>query len=130
LKLSNIDQPSEEKITIVLLLGTMAASYEIQPFQTSMPSILERIAGPLLAMISPLSRRERLALRQAQKKRQLDVLGHELRQQKLNGEPVGHRRLKTLMLAAGTSRGKTIRLLKELGARPSSRKGEELWTLE
>ena len=108
----------------------MAASYEIQPFQTSMPSILERIAGPLLAMISPLSRRERLALRQAQKKRQLDVLGHELRQQKLNGEPVGHRRLKTLMLAAGTSRGKTIRLLKELGARPSSRKGEELWTLE
>jgi hypothetical protein len=34
------------------------------------------------------------------------------------------------MLAAGTGRSKTIRLHKELGARRSSRKKEELWTLE
>jgi len=95
-----------------------------------MPSIFSRIAGPLKTIFSPMSRRERIALRLALKTRQLEILDHELKQKKLSGEPVGHRRLKTLMLAAGTSRSKTIRLLRELGARPSSRKGEELWTLE
>jgi hypothetical protein len=95
-----------------------------------MPSLFTRFVGRLTLMVSPTGRRERLAQRQAIKTRQLELLEHELKQKKLSGEPVGHRRLKTLMLAAGTGRSKTIRLLKELGARRSSRKKEELWTLE
>lgn len=93
-------------------------------------SVFTRLVGRLTLMVSPLSRRERLAQRQAMETRQLGLLEHELKQKMLTGEPVGPRRLKTLVLAAGTSRRKTIRLLKKLGARRCPGRKEEFWILE
>ncbi len=52
----------------------------------------------------------------------------ELSQTQVDGRPVTHRRLESLMLATGTGKTETIRLLREIGARPSSRRGAKLWT--
>ena len=57
-----------------------------------------------------------------------EVLEAELRSRRIDGKPVTHRRLETLMLSAGTQKRETVRLLRELGARPSSRHGSRLWT--
>ncbi|MES2708790.1 MAG: hypothetical protein V4726_19500 [Verrucomicrobiota bacterium] len=57
-----------------------------------------------------------------------EVLSAELKSTRVDGKPVTHRRLETLMLAAGTGKQETIRLLRGLGARPSSRHGLRLWT--
>ena len=57
------------------------------------------------------------------------VLLREMKHERIDGRPVTHRRLESLMTAAGTSKRDTIRLLKEIGARPSGRHGTKVWTL-
>lgn len=79
----------------------------------------------------------RLRPRSVEEKRSADtreekarkVLLSELSQRRTDGKAVSHRRLETLMLAANTQRSETIRLLRKIGARPSSRWGEKWWTL-
>lgn len=58
------------------------------------------------------------------------VLTAELSQTQVDGRPVTHRRLESLIRATGAGKRETIQLLREIGARPSRRRGSELWTLE
>ena len=57
------------------------------------------------------------------------VLLLEMKHERIDGRPVTHRRLESLMSAAGTGKRDTIRLLKEIGARPSGRHGTKVWTI-
>lgn len=83
----------------------------------------------ILSLLKPKTPEEINASRE-RLQRAREVLSAELRNRRVDGKPVTHRRLETLMLAAGTGRKETVRLLRELGARPSSRHGEKLWTRE
>jgi hypothetical protein len=47
----------------------------------------------------------------------------------IDGRPVTHRRIETLMLITRIDKRRTIRLLREIGARPSSRFGSGIWTM-
>jgi hypothetical protein len=58
------------------------------------------------------------------------ILRTELETHRVDGKPVTHRRLESLMLTAGTPRRQTIQLLREIGARPSKRRGAKFWTLK
>ncbi|MES2708817.1 MAG: hypothetical protein V4726_19640 [Verrucomicrobiota bacterium] len=79
--------------------------------------------------LKPKSVEEKQAIKAMQEKARI-ILTSELSQQWTDGKPVSHRRLESLMLAADTDRKETIRLLREIGARPSSRRGgARLWTL-
>jgi len=95
-----------------------------------MIKLLQRFTGQILNLVSPATRREERAAREAQLQRRQEILLAELSQEKLSGKPVGYRRLESLMLVAGTNRRETVRILKKLGARPSSRKGKQYWTLK
>lgn len=57
------------------------------------------------------------------------ILRAELSQNNVRGERISHRRLPSLMKAAGTGRRETIRHLRAIGARPSSKLGLRVWTL-
>jgi hypothetical protein len=57
------------------------------------------------------------------------LLTIELNSKTLDGRQLTHRRLETLMLVTGLNRKETIRLLREIGARPSGRFRAEIWTL-
>ena len=82
----------------------------------------------MLNMVSPAARREQQAARKAQLQWRQEILLWELSQAKLSGKPIAYRRLDSLMLAAGTNRSQTVQLLKQLGARPCSRRGRRYWT--
>ncbi|MDB6136154.1 MAG: hypothetical protein JWM59_4397 [Verrucomicrobiales bacterium] len=58
------------------------------------------------------------------------VLTAELSQTQVDGRPVTHRRLESLIRATGAGKRETVQLLREIGARPSRRRGSELWTME
>ncbi len=86
-------------------------------------------AKKCLQLLKPMSAGERQEMK-ARVEKARGILTLELSQQWTDGKPVSHRRLESLMLAAGTGRKETIRLLREIGARPSSRRsGARLWTL-
>lgn len=57
------------------------------------------------------------------------ILKFELALTQVDGRPVTHRRLESLMLATGAGKKETVRLLREIGARPSGRHGDRIWTL-
>lgn len=57
------------------------------------------------------------------------ILRAELSRTSVQGKPVTHRRLLSLMEAARAGRSETIRHLREIGARPSTRLGGKVWTL-
>lgn len=54
----------------------------------------------------------------------------ELQTVRVDGKPVTHRRLESLMLTAGTGKRQTKKLLRAIGARPSKRRGAKFWTLK
>lgn len=58
------------------------------------------------------------------------ILRSEMTQDTLDGRQLTHRRLETLMLVTGLSKKETVRLLRDIGARPSSRHGSKIWTLK
>ncbi|RYD38115.1 MAG: hypothetical protein EOP86_01745 [Verrucomicrobiaceae bacterium] len=58
------------------------------------------------------------------------VLTAELSQTQVDGRPVTHRRLESLIRATGAGKRETVQLLREIGARPSRRRGSDLWTME
>lgn len=57
------------------------------------------------------------------------ILKAELSRTQVDGRPVSHRRLESLMQAAETGKRETVLLLRQIGARPSSRHGNKVWTL-
>lgn len=57
------------------------------------------------------------------------ILRAELSQTSIDGKPITHRRLLSLMLTAGAEKKETIQRLREIGARPSARLGNKVWTL-
>ena len=58
------------------------------------------------------------------------ILRMEMTQDTLDGRQVTHRRLESLVLATGAGKKETIRTLRAIGARPSSRHGSKIWTLK
>ena len=58
------------------------------------------------------------------------LLLSELQTSRVNGKPVTHRRLQSLMLTIGSSKRVTMQLLRDIGARPSKKKGGTFWTLK
>lgn len=54
----------------------------------------------------------------------------EMNSKSLDGRPLTHRRIETLMLVTGLGKKETIRLLREIGARPSGRFGAGIWTMK
>lgn len=58
------------------------------------------------------------------------ILRSEMTRDTLDGRQVTHRRLETLMLVTGTDKKETMRLLRDIGARPSSRHGAKIWTMQ
>jgi hypothetical protein len=86
-----------------------------------MPLLLKK----LLQLLRPESPANRDRTGKAQR-----VLLSELSQQRIDGAPISHRRLESLMLASGTGRRETVRLLRAIGARPSRRHGPSVWTLK
>lgn len=69
---------------------------------------------------SPENREERLRA----------ILRGEMTRDTLDGRQVTHRRLETLMLVTGGDKKETVRLLRDIGARPSSRHGSKIWTMK
>lgn len=59
-----------------------------------------------------------------------ETLLSELSHKSIEGKPVTHRRLESLMLAAHAGKKETIQRLREIGARPSARMGKRLWTMD
>lgn len=57
------------------------------------------------------------------------ILRAELNRTQVDGKPISHRRLESLMQTTETSKRETVILLRQIGARPSSRHGSKVWTL-
>lgn len=66
---------------------------------------------------------------QARNERLKAILRAELSRTQVDGKPVSHRRLESLMQTTETSKRETMILLREIGARPSSRHGTKVWTM-
>jgi hypothetical protein len=66
---------------------------------------------------------------QARAERLKAILRSELSRTQVDGRPVSHRRLESLMQATETGKRETVILLRQIGARPSSRHGSKVWTM-
>lgn len=58
------------------------------------------------------------------------IIRAELSQTSVDGKPITHRKLFSLMLPAESGKKETIRRLREIGARQSSKVGKKVWTLD
>lgn len=80
------------------------------------------------SLLKPMSAEEKEDMRVRDEEAKA-ILMLELGRTRIDGKSISHRRLETLMLASSTDRKTAMRLLRQLGARPSRTRGSTWWTL-